>query len=172
VKPSPHLPFAYLHHPHPFCSTNLCSPYPVSRRCKGGEMRETVMGSRLNGSSMSRRFLGDIFASKGEIHSPIKKANIVEVTTPEECLALFQQSFAVIFKHSAACSMSRYVYKTVSKFCSERPSFKVHLISVLDSRSARGFIEEQTRISRRVAPSTCHPRRKDSRSRLPPSHHC
>jgi bacillithiol system protein YtxJ len=93
---------------------------------------------------MPKMSLPNFFARKDQIRSPIKTTNIVEIRTPEECMALFGQNFAVIFKHSEECAVSRYAYKIVSGFCSERANFKVHLISVLNSRSATRFIEEQT----------------------------
>jgi bacillithiol system protein YtxJ len=88
--------------------------------------------------------LANLVASKVKLPSAIRKANIVEVRTPEECVALFGQNFAVIFKHSEACAVSGYAYKIVSQFCSEQASFKVHLLSVLASRSASRLVEEQT----------------------------
>ncbi|MFL6352677.1 MAG: monothiol bacilliredoxin BrxC family protein [Bryobacteraceae bacterium] len=93
---------------------------------------------------MPRLSLANLISSKIRVPSAIRKANIVEVRTPAECFALFGQNFAVIFKHSEACAVSGYAYKIVSQFCSEEASFKVHLLSVLDSRSASRFVEEQT----------------------------
>ena len=74
-------------------------------------MRETLAGSRLKWQQHVRTLLPEIFGRKGRSRSPINRANIVEVRTREECLALFQQRFAVIFKHSDACSVSRYITK-------------------------------------------------------------
>jgi bacillithiol system protein YtxJ len=106
-------------------------------------MRELLFDLNFN-ESMPRLSLANLVASKVKVPSGIRKANIVEVRTPEECLALFGQNFAVIFKHSEACAVSKYAYGIVSQFCSEQASFKVHLLSVLRARSASGFVEEQT----------------------------
>lgn len=68
----------------------------------------------------------------------------LQITTPAECEALLGQEFAVIFKHSNACLVSRHALRTVLRFHSQRRNFPVHLISVIDFPTLSQFIAVQT----------------------------
>ena len=73
-----------------------------------------------------------------------KRVDIPEVTTQEECRALLQREFAVIFKHSEACDLSQDAYSAISEFLAEEPTAEIYMISVLDSRPLSNLVEEHT----------------------------
>lgn len=86
--------------------------------------------------------LMEIFARRFD--PATESANILEIKTNRECRTVFEQEFAVIFKHSDPCDLSRDAYLTVSRFCAERADTNVYLISVLNSWAAARFVEKQT----------------------------
>ncbi len=74
----------------------------------------------------------------------VRTANILDLTSTEQCRTLFTKDLAVIFKHSEACDRSQGAYRTIAEFCAKRPDVHIYVISVLESRAVAQFVETET----------------------------
>lgn len=71
---------------------------------------------------------------------------IPEVGTPHDFDALFQNELAIVFKHSATCSISWIAHAQVSEFLKRQPQAPVYLIPVRKRREVARHAAERSGI--------------------------
>jgi bacillithiol system protein YtxJ len=68
---------------------------------------------------------------------------IPELRSIADCEKLFENTLAILFKHSTSCATSRSAHKEVLRFCKLRPEAQVWLLLVLESRDLCQYIAER-----------------------------
>ncbi len=81
-----------------------------------------------------------MFASKSH-------AAFAEILTEQDFDKLLGENFAIIFKHSPTCLISRLAYSQMEQFHAARPTTPIHLISVRRHREVARYIAARTGVN-------------------------